>query len=403
MPEPEEPIPSTDRIRGIMRMLVPLRTVLPLLLLVTATLVSAQPRFTVNGRMKVEAGDLDGARVVVYKNGVKERTITQNVGKFSLDLDLQQNYILSFEKDGFVSKKIAFNTKVPADAVANSFVPFDFAVSIFKQYDDVNLVVFNQPVGMIRYEQSEGDFDYDTDYTKSIQSQLQATQAAIEQKQKEEKDADANAAKAAAKAEADAKKAAEQAARDEQARAAAAQREAQQKEAERLRAEAEAKRAAEKASKPAPPPPVTAERAAKPAPPPPPPPPAPAPPPRPKPAPPTTAPKPNLAKAVEGQDQRRASVPTVVEETQPARTGNGSDLASGTKSEEEVVRNEDLIVEPNKVTTVVKLERGGVVTEYRKVYHKWGGTFYFKDGAPCTQLAYDQEARAEQLAGTDTR
>nr|MCU0320498.1 carboxypeptidase-like regulatory domain-containing protein [Flavobacteriales bacterium] len=244
----------------------PLRSVLLLFLLCMAAMLSAQPRFTVNGRMKVEAGDLSGARVVVYKNGVKERTITQSVGKFTLDLDLQQNYILSFEKDGFVSKKIAFNTKVPADAVANSFVPFDFAVSIFKQYDDVNLVVFNQPVGMIRYEQSEGDFDYDTDYTKSIQSQLQATQAAIEQKQKEEKDKEANAAKAAAKAEADAKKAAEQAARDEQARAAAAQREAQQKEAERLKAEAEAKRAAEKASKPAPPPPTTAERAAKPAP-----------------------------------------------------------------------------------------------------------------------------------------
>jgi hypothetical protein len=381
---------------------IPLRSFLLLFLLSMAAALSAQSRFTVNGRMKVEAGDLSGARVVVYKNGVKERTITQNLGKFSIDLDLQKDYILSFEKEGFVSKKIAFNTRVPADAVANAFVPFEFAVSIFKQYDDVNLVVFNQPVGMIRYEQSQGDFDYDTDYTRSIQTQLQATQAAVEQKQKEDKEKEALAAKAAAKAEADAKKAAEQAARDEQARAAAAQREAQQKEAERLKAEAEAKRAAEKASKPPPPPPpppASAERVAKPAPPPP----APAAPPRPKPAPPTTAPKPNLAKAVEGQDQRRASMPTIIEEAQPAPTGNGSDLAAGAMDEEDVVRNEELIVEPNKVITVVKLDRGGLVTEYRKVYHKWGGIFYFKDGAPCSQLAYEQEARAEQLAGTDTR
>ncbi|MEZ4755263.1 MAG: hypothetical protein R2817_00380 [Flavobacteriales bacterium] len=386
---------------ALMGMPLSIRTILLAFWCFSSALLSAQSRFTVNGRMKVEAGDLAGARVVVYKNGVKERTITQNLAKFSLDLDLQQNYILSFEKDGFVSKKIAFNTKVPGSAVGNDFIPFDFAVSIFKQYDDVNIVVFNQPVGIIRYESSTGDFDYDTDYTRSIQSQLQEALAAVEKKQKEEKERGASEAKAAAKAEAEAKRAAEQAARDEQARAAAAQREEQQRQAERAKAEAEARRAAEKASEP-PPPPVSAERVAKPAPQPPRPP-APAPSPRTKSAPPTSAPRPNLAKAVVGEDQRRASSPTVVEEAQPDRTGNGSDLAANAGAAEEVVRDEELIVEPNKVTTVVKLDRGGVVTEFRKVYHKWGGTFYFKDGAPCTQLAYEQEARAEQLAGTSTR
>lgn len=81
---------------------------------------------------------------------------------------------MSFEKDGFVAKKISFNTKAPAEAVPNGFTPFDFAVSLFKQYDDINLVVFNQPVGIIHYDSKLGDFDYDTDYTKSIQSQLEA-------------------------------------------------------------------------------------------------------------------------------------------------------------------------------------------------------------------------------------
>ncbi len=372
---------------GEMRTLLSIRTLLVAALCLCGALLSAQPRFTVNGRMKVEAGDLAGARVVVYKNGVKERTITQNLSKFSLDLDMQQNYILSFEKDGFVSKKIAFNTKVPGEAVGNDFIPFDFAVSIFKQYDDVNIVVFNQPVGIIRYESSTGDFDYDTDYTKSIQSQLQEALAAVEKKQKEEKERAASEAKAAAKAEAEAKKASEQAARDQQARAAAAQRDAQAKEAERLRAEAEARRVVEKAAAPAPAP---AE-------------PVPATPQRPRQAPPVSAPKPNLARAVEGQDQRRSVSPVVHEEARPMTVGNGSDLVAPDNADEEVVRNEELIVEPNKVTTVVRLERGGVVTEYRKVYHKWGGTFHFKDGAPCSQLAYEKEARTEQLAGAGTR
>jgi hypothetical protein len=348
------------------------RTTLLVLSCLSVSVLNAQSKFTVNGRMKVEAGDLSGAKVVVYRNGAKERTVTQDLSKFSMELDMQQNYILSFEKEGFVTKKIAFNTRVPGDAVNNTFVPFDFAVSIFKQYDDVNIVVFNQPVGIIRYEPGSGDFDYDTDYTASIQSQLQEALAAVERKQKEEKAKAAADAKMAAKAEAEARKAEEQASKAERARAEAARREAQQKEKE-----AEAQRIAEEASRAR-----SVERTMK------------------TPPPPVAAPTSNVAKPVEGADQRQRVLPTVHVESQPTPVGNGSDLPP---FDEEVVRNEELVVESNRVITVVKLERGGVVTEFRKVYHKWGGTFYFKNGAPCSQLSFDMEARSEQIAGTTTR
>lgn len=72
--------------------------------------------------------------------------------------------------------------------------------------------------------------------------------------------------------------------------------------------------------------------------------------------------------------------------------------------EEPIVnRTEDLLVESGKVTTVVKLEAEGVITEYRRVYHKWGGTFFFKNGATCTQQVYEKEALAPQLAGASPR
>jgi hypothetical protein len=109
------------------------------LLCCAAPLVMAQGRFTVNGRLKIDGGDLAGARAVVYKNGEKDRTITANLSKFALDLDLNANYVISFEKDGYVAKKLSFNTKVPADAVTKGFTPFEFAVSLFKQYDDLNI------------------------------------------------------------------------------------------------------------------------------------------------------------------------------------------------------------------------------------------------------------------------
>ncbi|NUQ16225.1 MAG: carboxypeptidase regulatory-like domain-containing protein, partial [Flavobacteriales bacterium] len=180
----------------------------------------AQRAFTIVGRVKVEGGGLENARVVVYKNGEKDRVLTSGLGKFQMELAFNANYVLSFEKDGFVTKKLVFDTKVPAEAAANGFAPFDFAVSLFKQYDDINIVVFNQPVGVIRYEPSVDDLDYDTDYTKSIQSQLQAVMEQVEKKQAEEQaqarqqeQQAAAAAKAQAQAEAEARKAAEAAAR----------------------------------------------------------------------------------------------------------------------------------------------------------------------------------------------
>lgn len=361
----------------------------------------AQGRFTVNGRMKVEGADLGSARVVVYKNGAKERSITNNLNKFSLDLDLNANYVLSFEKDGYVAKKVSFNTKAPAEAIANGFTPFDFAVSLFKQYDDINIVVFNQPVGMIRYDDNTGDFDYDTDYTKSIQSQLQQVLAQVEQKQKEEaasqKEAEAQAAEAAkaqAKADAEAAKlAAAKAKADAEAqKQAEAQARAAEKQKEQERKPEPPAVAVEKRKEP-----VVAEK------------------PAPKPTP--KVPKPPLverpvsnalaSKATSGEDGRRTS-PAVVRD-EPSRMAraktNMQEEERPVEAEEKpaVVSNEELVVEPSRVTAIIKVSVGDHTDEYRKVTHKFGGQYFFKNGATCTQEVYQRETLGEQLAGATPR
>lgn len=370
-------------------------------LLMMPALVSAQGRFTVNGRMKIEGSDLAGARVVVMKNGAKERTITKDLNKFSLDLDLNANYVLSFEKDGFVAKKISFNTKAPAEAIANGFTPFDFAVSLFKQYDDINIVVFNQPVGMIRFDNKAGDFDYDTDYTKSIQSQLQQVLAQVEEKQKAEV---SNEKVAAAKAAEEAKAMAK------------AQADAAKQEAAKAKAEAEAKKQAEaqakvvekKKEEPAAPKPqpvvekkqetaVVNKPAA----------PKPEPVPKPKPVVAPTAPNYVASKATIGGDQRRRNTPTMVEEVTRVSAAKSNISEEQRPAEDlytpEVVRSEELLVESNKVTVVVTVEVGDRKDEYRKTVHKWGGQYYFKNGATCSEEIYERETAAEELAGATPR
>jgi flagellar biosynthesis GTPase FlhF len=333
-----------------------LRCLLASTILLCSVLGMAQGKFTVNGRLKIDGGDLGGARAVVYKDGVKERTVSTGLTKFSVDLDLNASYIISFEKDGFVSKKLSFNTHVPATLPPHGFLPFDFSVSLFKQYDDMNMVVFNQPVGVIRYEAAKGDFDYDTDYTKSIQSQLQQALAEVEQKRKEEaRNASAEAKRKAAeereqaRAEAEARKKAEAVAREEQARA------------EELRREEE-KRKAEARAEPTPEPvaaPVPRERANG---------------------------HPHLAKSSANNETRRMA--TAVEGWEAPPTFG--------LQQEPVVREEELLVQSNKVETVIRLERAGVLTEYRRVSHKWGGVFFFKNGESCSQTVYETEALGDR-------
>jgi len=388
-----------------------------LTLVLLPTVMIGQTKFTVNGRVKIEGGDIEGSRVVVYKNGVKERTITSGLNKFSLDLEINQNYIMSFEKDGFVAKKISFNTKAPAEAVPNGFTPFDFAVSLFKQYDDINLVVFNQPVGIIHYDSKLGDFDYDTDYTKSIQSQLEEVLAKVEEKQKQEvaaaKEEQLRAvetAKTAAKLEAQAKKDAEvqakvqekqkeEARKLEETRVAEERKSAQKLELEQKEKEAAKAQLAEKpAEKPveqpkadpkpepvAPPPPAPVAKVKVPT---------------PKPQIHTLASTPNA-----GEDSRRSVPMGMAEERSPIAMAKVNvkeeDRVEEPIEQPELVRNEELLVESNRVTTVVMVTLGDHADEYRKVVHKWGGQYYFKNGITCSQLQYDSVAlgQNEDLAG----
>lgn len=387
-----------------------LRSVFPLFFTALVAQAMGQDKFTVHGRLKIEGGDHAGARAVVYKNGEKERTITSGLSKFSLDLDLNSSYIISFEKDGYVSKKLSFDTRLPAGAPSSDFAPFTYAVSLFKQYDDINIVVFNQPVGMIRYETGTGDFDYDTDYTKSIQAQMQQVLEQVEERRKEEernKGAEAaqqaQQAKDQRRAEEEARKQAAAAAKAEaearkKAEADARLAEAQQKEQQRREAEARKQEEARAAAPPPPPPPVA--EAPKPAPPP-----APTPRPRPEPRPVVQAGK---AKGMEGEEPRRSTAPVMAEETSPVRMAQPKEQGEippvSMPWEELPVRHEELYEEPNKVTMVVKLETGATTTEYRKVVYKWGGAFYFKNGQSCSREVYDREARQqEQLAGATPR
>ena len=119
------------------------------------------------------------------KDGRKVKTLPGDA-RFEIGLDYQAVYIISFVKKGFVSKKLRFDTHVPQDRIEYGFMPFDFTIEIFEQFDEVNTVMFNQPVGKISFSDVIDEFDYDTDYTQSIQAKMEEIMEEVDV-QKEEK------------------------------------------------------------------------------------------------------------------------------------------------------------------------------------------------------------------------
>ncbi|MEQ9187117.1 MAG: hypothetical protein RLP15_05230 [Cryomorphaceae bacterium] len=157
------------------------------MLLLLSVQLFAQNDFVISGKFKIDGGTNNGAKIVVEKNGKRVKQL-EGESRFEIGLDFQAIYVVSFEKEGFVTKRLRFDTHVPEDRIEYGFEPFPFTVEIFEQYDDVNMVVFNQPVGRISYSELIDEFDYDTDYTKSIQAQID--QAMDEVEEAKEKKAD---------------------------------------------------------------------------------------------------------------------------------------------------------------------------------------------------------------------
>lgn len=123
--------------------------------------------------------------MVLQRDGQDIETLPGQ-SSYTLHLEIGADYILSFNKPGYINKKININTRVDdEERVEQGFESYPFTVVLIKQYEGVNIVVFNQPVAKITYSKKYDDFDYDTDYTKSIQSAIQKAEEELKRAEKE--------------------------------------------------------------------------------------------------------------------------------------------------------------------------------------------------------------------------
>lgn len=161
--------------------------IITLVLVLQIICAFGQDKFRIEGMVKIEKGNLEGTSVTIEKDGenIGSRNMSSS-SKIELQLDYNSTYVLTFKKPGYVTKKLLFETKAPADRLAEGFELFKFNLVLFKQYEGVNTVVFNQPVGKIYFNGDTDEFGYDTDYTKAIQAQINEVMKEVAEKQKEE-------------------------------------------------------------------------------------------------------------------------------------------------------------------------------------------------------------------------
>jgi len=147
----------------------------------------------IRGTVEENNKKLGGATVTLTANGATVNSVVTPNGSFGFTLQGDMDYVLSFTKPGYITKRLSFSTRnVPADRAKFGFSAYsDIEVNIFPEIPGTNVdQILMQPIGKIGYDPKfhNGDFTFDQKYTESIQSLLDkilAAQKAAEEKAKQ--------------------------------------------------------------------------------------------------------------------------------------------------------------------------------------------------------------------------
>ncbi len=141
----------------------------PASILITALAVALLPTneatghsLQLDGRFHVQGASLRTAQVTVSRDEQAMQVLTRDLRQLNLELDLQEVYVLTFEREGCRSKSILFDTRMASVEAAQGPFTFRFDVTLEPSPDEA--VRYAGPVGYVSYSSTLEDFDYDVDY-----------------------------------------------------------------------------------------------------------------------------------------------------------------------------------------------------------------------------------------------
>lgn len=126
-------------------------------------LSAARGTLHLDGILQIRGGAASSAKIIVLPTGGMPYAMDNVSGRFTMSLPLDGTYLLSFERDGLVTKQVYFDTTVPIDKHASE-LSFPFKVTLFSVGKN-DVYAYAGPVGIVHYDAGKQDFDHETDYT----------------------------------------------------------------------------------------------------------------------------------------------------------------------------------------------------------------------------------------------
>lgn len=115
---------------------------------------------------------LDSAIIRIYndKGVLVAEHMTSRKGRCNFKLPLNRKFIVEVSKQGFISKKIEVNTKVPPEKKLAYIFPF--SLEIFEEIPGMDVSMLDKPIARISYLFTISQFDYDNLYTNKVNHEL---------------------------------------------------------------------------------------------------------------------------------------------------------------------------------------------------------------------------------------
>ncbi len=122
---------------------------------------------------------LDGVTIKLYKENeelVWEQitNIPYHDHSFSFSLLRNSHYSIEVSKDGYISRLVSIDTRLPDDVqvkAANKFI-FEFEVDLVKEIKMKDDFYVDFPIAIISYNSNTGVFENHDDYTKHIKEKI---------------------------------------------------------------------------------------------------------------------------------------------------------------------------------------------------------------------------------------
>ena len=150
-----------------------MRAIILLSFLLNATLhglaANATGLLHADGIVTVEGAEISETTITVVPANAGSWELPKGTKEFKLELPLNDTYLVIFAHPRCLTKQLYFDTRVPQDYVLDHYTfPFEVVLQVQNTEDRA----YAGPVGYIMYKDLVNDFDYVTDYTLQIDQKL---------------------------------------------------------------------------------------------------------------------------------------------------------------------------------------------------------------------------------------